>query len=93
MKRHIGQLLALATILTTGNVVAAPPVVTCSGNQVIHCTSSNGAMAIVQAMVRDADGDDLLVIWQISPNTTLTNLLPQGVTTNIVLLSLTNALP
>jgi len=93
MKSCFGQLLALTGILTAGNAVAAQPTVACSGSQVVHCTSSNGALAVVQAMVQDADGNALTVVWQINQNPGITNTLPAGITTNLVLLSLTNAFP
>jgi hypothetical protein len=93
MKTFIVQVLALAAILTARNAGAALPTVSCSGSQVIHCTSSNGALAVVQAMVQDADGDPLTVIWQVNQRAVITNTLPAGITTNLVLISLTNAFP
>jgi hypothetical protein len=60
---------------------------------VIHCTSSNGALTVVQATVRDADGDDLMVIWRINQRAAITNTLPAGITTNLVVLSFTNTFP
>ena len=93
MKTYFGPMLALAAILNAGSADAALPTVSCSGSQVIHCTSSNGALAVVQAMVRDADGDALTVTWRINQNAVITNTLPAGITTNLVLISLTNAFP
>ena len=93
MKSFTVPSLAFAAILIARNAAAALPAVACSGSQLIHCTSSNGALAAVQAMVQDTDGDSLTVTWRINQNAVITNTLPAGITTNLVLLSLTNAFP
>ena len=93
MKTCFGLTLALGAILIAGNAAAALPAVSCSGNQMIHCTSSNGSMAVVQAMVQDADGNALTVTFRVNQNPAVTNTLPAGLTTNVVLLSYTNSFP
>jgi|SRR6185503_1539630 len=93
MKPCFALMLAFATIFTSLAAQAAAPTLACSGGQVVHCTSSNGALAVVQATVRDADGDALLVVSRINQNGAVTNMLPAGITTNALLLSFTNAFP
>ena|SRR5438093_6808978 len=93
MQTCFGHMLALGATLIAGNAAAALPTVGCSGSQVIHCTSSNGALAVVQAVVQDVDGNALTVTFRVNQNAPITNTLPAGLTTNVVLLSFTNAYP
>src|SRR5262245_1750574 len=93
MKPCFASMLAIATVLTTATAHAAAPTVACSGSQMVHCTSSNGALAVVQVTVQDADGDALSVVSRINQNGAVTNMLPAGMTTNVLTLSFTNAFP
>ena len=91
MKHSFAHVVSLATTLIVSNLWAAsPPTVDCSPSQIIECTSSNGAIAVVQATVRDPDGDALLVVWAVNGHAALTNMVGSGVTSNGVTLSFTN---
>ncbi len=91
MRYSIAQFVSLAAALLSSTVQAAsPPTIICSTNQVLECTSSNGASGVVQATVRDADGDALMVVWAVNGQAALTNVLGAGATSNGVTLSFTN---
>ena len=68
---------------------ATPPTIGCSPNQVLECVA-NGGLGVVQATVRDADGDALLVVWAVNGQPALTNILGSGATSNGITLSFTN---
>lgn len=91
MKNTIKSLGLVATLLFSASTHAAtPPTIICSGDQVLECTSTNGALGIVSATVQDADGDGLMVVWAINGHATETNILAAGGTTNAITLSITN---
>lgn len=91
MKNTIKSLGLAATFLFAASTYAAtPPTIACSGDQVLECTSTNGALGVVSATVQDADGDALMVIWAINGQAAETNILAAGGTTNAITLSLTN---
>jgi hypothetical protein len=92
MKISIKSLgLAGAFLFAASTHAATPPTITCSGDQVLECTSTNGALGVVSATVQDADGDGLMVIWAINGHAAETNILAAGDTTNAITLSLTNS--
>jgi hypothetical protein len=91
MKRCTLWLLGLAAALAVPGVQAASlPTITCSTNGVLECSSTNGALALIQSTVTDADGDALMVVWTVNGHPVLTNVVASGITTNGVTLSLTN---
>ena len=90
MKSRFECLLGLAAFLVNPGAFAASPTVACSGDQVLECTSTNGAVGAVAATVQDSDGDGLIVIWTINGNTALTNVLAAGTTSNAVTLTVTS---
>jgi len=91
MKISFGHILSLAVALFSPKVFGAvPPTIDCSGDQVLECTSINGAKGIVGATVQDADGDGLMVVWAINGHSARTNILASGGTTNATTLYLTN---
>ena len=86
MKLSSAQVFGLAAALMAPDVWAAtPPTIVCSAEQVLECTSSNGASAVLQATVRDVDGDALLVVWAFNGHAALTNALGAGSTSNGVI--------
>ena len=90
MKTRLECLLTLAALLLHPGAFAASPTVACSGEQVLECTSTNGAVGAVAVTVQDADNDALMVIWMINSNSVLTNILAAGTTSNALTLTLTN---
>lgn len=90
MKTQLTQILGLAATLIASAAGAAIPTIVCSDTQTLECTSTNGAMGIVQATVLDADGDALMVILSVTGQAPLTNVVEAGITTNGVTLSYTN---
>jgi hypothetical protein len=91
MMRRILQFLTLVTCLVlVPGVQAASPTIICSPGGTLECTSSNGAWGVVDVTVSDADGDALMVIWAVNGSPALTNVVGSGITTNAVVLSLTN---
>jgi hypothetical protein len=85
--------LSLAAILVGPTTFAAAPTISCSGDQVLECTSTNGAVGTVAVTVMDVDGDGLMVVWAINGNAALTNILAAGTTSNALTLTLTNTFP
>lgn len=81
---------ALAFMAVPRAAARALPTVSCSSNQVLECVSSNGAPGVVQALVHDIDGSPLTVLWLVNGRPVATNSLPPFVTTNAILLTLTN---
>jgi len=91
MKTRVTPLLGLAALLCASAASAqTPPTIACTGEQKLEITSTNGAVGIVQATVQDIDGDGLMVVWVINGQTSLTNVLAAGGTTNAATLSITN---
>jgi hypothetical protein len=90
MKTRFECLLGVAVVLIQPAVFAASPTVTCSADQVLECTSTNGAAGAVAATIQDTDGDGLMVIWSINGDAVLTNILAAGSTSNALTLTLTN---
>ena len=90
MKAHLTQILGLATALVASTAAAAVPTVVCSDSQTLECTSTNGALGIIQATVLDADGDALMVVLSVTGQAPVTRAVEAGVTTNGVTLSYTN---
>jgi hypothetical protein len=91
MIKHLIPSVAIAVaVLLAPSARSALPTIACSADQVLECTSSNGASAIVQVTVADADGDGLMVIWDVNGVTARTDALASGTTSNGVTLSLTN---
>lgn len=90
MKTHLTQILGLAAVLLASTAGAAIPTIVCSADQTLECTSTNGAVGIVQATVLDADGDGLMFIASFSGQGSVTNIIEAGITTNGVSLSFTN---
>ena len=82
--------LAACALFAVNATAATPPTIVCSGDQILECTSTNGASGVVSVMVQDADGDGLMVVWAINGQAAATNVLAAGTTTNAVTLSLTN---
>jgi hypothetical protein len=91
MKPQITGLLGLtAALLFAGNASAQiPPTILCSPGQVLECTSSNGAVAVVEVTVQDLDGSGLMVVWAVNGVAASTNVLEAGSTSNAVTLSFT----
>jgi hypothetical protein len=83
-------LTLVAMAFTPASLQAASPTIACSPGATLECTSTSGALAVLQTTVADADGDALLVIWAINGDAVLTNIVASGITTNSVTLSLTN---
>jgi hypothetical protein len=90
MKIRFECLLGLATLMINPAAFGATPTIACSGDQVLECTSTNGALGAVAATVQDVDGDGLMVIWTINGNAVLTNVLAAGTTSNALTLTVTN---
>jgi hypothetical protein len=90
MKLSIKTLGLAAFALIGINASAALPTIVCSADQILECTSTNGASGVVSVMVQDVDGDGLMVVWAINGEAAATNVLAAGQTTNITTLSLTN---
>lgn len=90
MKIHLTRILGLASVLVASTAGAASPTIVCSADQTLECTSTNGAVGIVQATVLDADGDALMVISSFPGQDAVTNVIGAGITTNGVSLSFTN---
>ena len=91
MKLHYETLgIAAALLFAANSRAATPPTIACSTNQVLECTSTNGALGVVSVTVQDADGDALMVVWAINGDAATTNVLAAGLTTNAITLSLTN---
>ena len=80
--------LGLAATLSPAAHAATPPTIICPAASVLECTSSNGAPAVVQSTVSDADGDALMVIWTVNGLPVATNIVASGLSTNAVTLSL-----
>jgi hypothetical protein len=90
MKHLPAIAFALGFMAAPRAAARALPTVSCSSNQVLECVSSNGAPAVVQALVHDIDGSPLTVLWLVNRRPVATNSLPPFVTTNAILLTLTN---
>lgn len=91
MKIRVTPLLGLAALLCASAASAQTlPTIACTGEQKLECTSTNGAVGIVQATVQDVEGDGLMVVWMINGQSSLTNVLAAGGTTNATTLSITN---
>jgi hypothetical protein len=91
MKTRITPILSLMALLCASAAQAqTPPTIACTGEQRLECTSTNGAVGIVQATVQDLDGSGLMVVWMINGQSALTNVLAAGETTNAITLSITN---
>lgn len=90
MKIGFQCLLALVALIINPAAFGASPTIVCSGDQVLECTSSNGAVGAVTATVQDLDGDALMLIWMINGDAVLTNVLATGTTSNAVTLTVTN---
>jgi hypothetical protein len=91
MKLSIETLgLAACAFFAVNATAATPPTIVCSGDQILECTSTNGAAGVVSVMVQDADGDGLMVVWAVNGEPAATNIVAAGETTNVVTLSLTN---
>lgn len=90
MKKHLTRILGFAVALVALTAGAASPTIVCSADQTLECTSTNGAVGIVQATVLDADGDALMLVTSISGQAPVTNIIAAGITTNAVTLSFTN---
>jgi hypothetical protein len=82
--------LAVSALFAVNARSATPPTLVCSGDQILECTSTNGAAGVVSVMVQDADGDGLMVVWAVNGEPAATNIVAAGETTNAVTLSLTN---
>jgi hypothetical protein len=90
MKPSITRLLGLTGLFLAGNLSAQTlPTVICSPGQVLECTSSNGAVAVVEATVQDLDGSGLMVIWAVNGIAASTNVLAAGTTSNALTLAFT----
>ena len=79
-----------ATLLGPAAIAASLPTIVCSDDQVLECTSAQGAFGVVNATVQDADGDGLLVVWTINGHAAQTNLIAAGGTADAITLSITN---
>jgi hypothetical protein len=88
--KNLSQTLSLAVALCASTAGAASPTIVCSADQTLECTSTNGAIGIVQATVLDPDGDALMLVTSISGQSSVTNVIAAGITTNGVTLSFTN---
>jgi hypothetical protein len=91
MKTRMTHVLGLAALVSASVASAqTPPSLICTADQTLECTTTNGAMGIVEATVLDADGDGLMVVWMINGEAAGTNVLAAGTTTNAYTLSITN---
>lgn len=93
MKRFHQLVVAALFLAAVSALHAAPPVVTCSTNQIVPCVNSNGGPATVLAMVQDPDGDALMAIWAVNGRPVQTNAIAAGVSSNAITLTLSRDFP
>lgn len=91
MKTYLSQLCSVVLgAWACGASAASLPTISCSGDQILELTSTNGAWGVVTSTVQDADGDGLMVVWTVNGLPAHTAVIEPGVATNAVTLSLTN---
>ena len=90
MKTRLTQFVSLAAVLLCPSVWAAAPTILCSSNQVLECTGTNGTIGVVEAMVQDTNGDNLMLVLAINGVPALTNVIDSASASNGVTLSFTN---
>ena len=91
MKTYLSQLFSLALgVCACGASAASLPTISCSQQEPLECTSSNGAWGVVTSTVQDADGDGLMLVWSVNGLVAHTAVIAAGVASNAVTLSFTN---